>query len=225
MKATEFINKHKFILIGFVVGLILFFIGLSFQSSASSTLKRSQAQLAAVRDNIAQFEAKKNEVTTIVNHLEHGLNPTAQAVDRSNESVMRKWIKPAFDFKNANQYLEARAEYVDYLGGSNEFVTMFMPDYTPVRQSFTNDAGTIDDGTNIKCTFLTFSQSLVGMDEANGVYSYVGFVTCKPEIPTQYDYAGLFKKGNSSEMTFILTYDMADGKISNLHIVAKSTEK
>lgn len=220
----SFLKRHKIIILGVLVGSILFMFGRSMKSSADTELAVARKQLSDIRNEIAQFDAKKAETQQVINHIDHGLNTQRWKAD---DSIITKWVQPAFAFKSGDEYVQNRDLFISRLGNSDPFVTQFMPSYTPKLQAQTDETAEPDYGQNMTCRMSSLKSYVTKIDEINDIYSYVAIVKCHPSIPAKYDYRGLLTKGNSSlaenENVVVITYDIAvDGAITNFNAFVKA---
>lgn len=220
---APFLIRHKIVVLGIVIGLVLFLVGHVFRSSANNSIGILNRQLSNIKGQIAQFDAKKSEVTQVINHIDHGLNTGRWKAD---DGIITKWVQPAFAFKNGDEYVENRDLFISRLGNSDPFVTTFMPLYTPKLQAQSDETAEPDYGQNMSCRMASLKSYVTKIDEANDIYSYVAVVKCNPSIPARYDYKGMLSKQatiGEPEDIIILAYDVAkDGAISNFSAFVKA---
>lgn len=206
VRVMHFIGRNIIVIIAVLAFLVTFIVVSSVSSSRSLALQQKDSAILALKQENKSEKASVDEsYSEIVRKATGGVDLEHKNRD---DATVEEMLRMALNWNGLREYLTARDNIMQNYGFAedSQFMTVFMPGE---MQGIARKA---PDGTMHYAYDTDLSNSYEGMTSyvtnVNGdVYSYVALVTMRTKSSTG---------DTSAPGYFRLTYDVVDGRISNI---------
>ena len=228
----EKLHEFRFIILIAVIGLTLLGVVKFVAKATDNDNLNARSELAAINNKISTVDTKKQDELHVTKPypLQGGVSIDGKTAGldrnrwRTDTEKFNKWVSNAFNYTNSLEYAEHRAEYIEKLGETDDFLVYIMEPYEAKYGYLTNEGQQIDDGTHISMQLKSMKSYVKGIYDLDddGIYETYDYVTIITVDSTNYaiNSEGAPYQVQKNDRFFVLTYMMDDkGEITGFRAV------
>lgn len=228
----EKLYEFRFIILIVVIGLTLSGVVKFVVKSTNNENLNARSELASINNKISTINTQKQDELHVTKPypLQGGVSIDGKTagLDRNrwktDTETFNAWVSNAFNYTNSLEYAEHRAEYIEKLGETNDFLVYIMEPYEAKYGYLSSETQRVDDGTHISMQLKSMKSYVKGIYDLDndGTYETYNYITIITVDSTNYAIGsnGAPYQVQKNDRFFVLTYMMDDkGEITGFRAV------